>query len=382
MILDDEKAKLFKQIRVKLGGQIRKVELTDDDLCTLLEVAIGNYAEVVQGFIIESNWSNLLGKKVGFELSNSEIVSAISTRSFEITKYYGEWFSKEHGLNQNSRSGKWVLNKDFIKLENGKSNYYIQPNRQICKVMWVTPPPFNPALFSGLGTGTFAFGPEMGYAQMGGGSMLGFGNGAYGTGLWAYQATDVVATYMDASFKNQLFGNELIYRVTAAPDGGQILHLLSTPGNRHGLRSSLSLDGCYLWYTYYDTNPDNADDCKKDNFNVIVSPEQVRLDSFDYSQFNDGAKNVIRSLLFSEACSTLALIRGKFSGAINSISSSLTLDYAMLMNLSKEYRDSAINDLKERMARLMPNEVMKRNAELVRDMKVVQSGTPLKFYVI
>ena len=55
MVLDKEKEKLFKQVRTALGAPIRKVELTDEQLCDLLELAIGDYAQVVQNFIIESN---------------------------------------------------------------------------------------------------------------------------------------------------------------------------------------------------------------------------------------------------------------------------------------------------------------------------------------
>ena len=68
MVLDKEKEKLFKQVRTALGAPIRKVELTDEQLCDLLELAIGDYAQVVQNFIIESNWATLFGKKTGLEM--------------------------------------------------------------------------------------------------------------------------------------------------------------------------------------------------------------------------------------------------------------------------------------------------------------------------
>ena len=40
MALDKEKEKLFKQVRIRLGGHVRKTELTDDDLCELLDLAV------------------------------------------------------------------------------------------------------------------------------------------------------------------------------------------------------------------------------------------------------------------------------------------------------------------------------------------------------
>ena len=117
MALDKEKEKLFRIVRRKLGGSTRKIELTDDDLCDLLELAVGDYAQVVQNFIIESNWAALFGKKVGLQMSNQELAFAISMRSLDMSKDYAQWFSKQVGLQQH---GKWELKKDFIKIEKGK----------------------------------------------------------------------------------------------------------------------------------------------------------------------------------------------------------------------------------------------------------------------
>lgn len=62
MIITDEVKHLFEIARTKLGAPVRKVELTDDQLCNLLEVAVGDYAEKVQNWVIESQWLNLYGK--------------------------------------------------------------------------------------------------------------------------------------------------------------------------------------------------------------------------------------------------------------------------------------------------------------------------------
>ena len=54
MALDKERQKLFKKIRSRLGAPVRTVELTDDQLCDLLEQSVEDYAERVQNFIIEN----------------------------------------------------------------------------------------------------------------------------------------------------------------------------------------------------------------------------------------------------------------------------------------------------------------------------------------
>lgn len=386
MVLDKEKEKLFRIVRRKLGGSTRKVELTDDDLCDLLELAIGDYAQVVQNFIIESNWAALFGKKTGLELSNQELAFAMSMRSLDMSKDYAQWFSKQVGLQQH---GKWELKKDFIKIECGKQVYVVPAGREINKVMWVAPPTTNAALFANYGGFGLSFGGGV-MGQMGLAGVTAFGGmgTAYGmgAGIWALPAYDVALMATDMSYKQQLLRSDLVYKVTAGPDGTHLIHLMSTPGSKltfgMGGINMYPLHGCYLWYTYYDTNPNNADECRKDNENVILSPDQVPLNEMDYAFFNAPTKALIRQLLIAHAAQTLGFIRGKFSGNLNIINNSLTLDYNMYLDLAKTERDNALNELKERLQRMTPWEIMKKQAEMVQSMKEIQKGTPLGIYVI
>jgi len=385
-MLDKEKETLFRIVRRKLGGSTRKIELTDDDLCDLLEIAIGNYAQVVQNFIIESNWAALFGKKTGLELSNQELAYAMSMRSLDLSKDYAQWFSKEVGLQQ---QGKWELKKDFVKIECGKQVYVVPAGREINKVLWVAPPTTDPALFANYGGFGVAFGGGvMGQMGLGAATVFGGMGSAYGmgAGLWALPAYDVALMATDLSYKQQLLRSDLVYKVTAGPDGTHLIHLMSTPGSRltfgMGGINMYPLHGCYLWYTYYDTTPDNVDECRKNNPDVILSPDQVPLNEMDYSMFNAPTKAMIRNLLIAEAAETLGLIRGKFSGQLNIINNSLTLDYNMYLNLAKDMRDSVMNELKERLQRMTPWEMMKKQAEMVQSMKEIQKGVPLGMYVI
>lgn len=386
MTLDKEKEKLFRIVRRKLGGSTRKVELTDDDLCDLLELAVGDYAQVVQNFIIESNWASLFGKKVGIEMSNQEIAFALSMRTLDMTKDYASWFSKQVGL---QAYGKYELKKDFIKLEKGKQVYVIPAGREINKVMWVAPPTTDQSLFANYGGFGVSFGGGV-IGQMGLGAATAFGGtgSAYGmgAGIWAMPAYDVALMATDLSYKQQLLRSDLVYKITAGPDGTHLIHLLSTPGSHltfgAGGLNMYPLNGCYLWYTYYDVTPDNVDECRRQNQDVILSPDQVPLDEMDYAYFNAPTKALIRQLLIAHAAETLSLIRGKFSGQVGMINNQLVMDYAQLMTLADKTRDSAMTELKERLQRMTPYETMKRQAELVRDMKEVQKGTPLGIYKI
>lgn len=386
MALDKEKEKLFRIVRRKLGGSTRKVELTDDDLCDLLELAVGDYAQVVQNFIIESNWASLFGKKVGIEMSNQEIAFALSMRTLDMTKDYASWFSRMVGL---QAYGNFELKKDFIKLEKGKQVYVVPAGREINKVMWVAPPTTDQSLFANYGGFGVSFGGGV-MGQMGLGAATAFGGtgSAYGmgAGIWAMPAYDVALMATDLSYKQQLLRSDLVYKITAGPGGTHLIHLLSTPGSRltfgAGGLNMYPLNGCYLWYTYYDVTPDNVDECRRQNQDVILSPDQVPLDEMDYEYFNAPTKALIRQLLIAHAAETLSLIRGKFSGQVGMINNQLVMDYAQLMTLADKTRDSAMTELKERLQRMTPYETMKKQAELVRDMKEVQKGTPLGIYKI
>lgn len=382
MVIDEERKALFKKIRSRLGAPVRKVELTDDQLCDLLEQAVEDYAELVQNFMIENNWAQLYGK----DLTGLDVAYALSVRTLDLSKDYSYWFSKEVGLQQR---GPYELKKDFFKIEKGKQVYVIPAGREINKVFWVTPPTTDAAMWANFGgLGVNFGGGVMGQAGLGATSIFGGVNSAYGlgVGIWALPFADISTMAADLSYKNQFIRSDLVYKVTAGPDGTHLVHLLSTPGSKltfgAGGQGYLSLQNCYCWYTYYDVSGAEADDCRKNNPDVLLTPDQVPLDKLDYSMLNAPTKTIVRQLLFGLACQTLALIWGKFSGNINLIASPLQLDYGQLMTLGREEREKAETNLKERLQRMNPYETMKRQAELVQSMLEIKKAKPLVIMVI
>ena len=381
MALDKETQELFEDVRVKLGIRIRKVELTDDTMCRLLKYAVGDYAQYVQSFVIENNWATLYGKN----LTNTDIAFALSVRTLDMAKDYSYYFSKEVGL---QNGGPWELKKDFIKLEKGKQVYVIPAGRTINKVLWITPPTTDQALFANYGGFGVSFGGGV-VGQMGLGAATAFGGiSGYGmgAGLWALPAYDVSLMAADLKTKNQLFRSDLVYKVTAGPNGTHLLHLMSTPGSKltfgAGGVNMYPLQNCYCWYTYYDTNNSNEEDCMKQNPDVLLTPDQVPLSKMDYSLFNEPTKALIRQLLTGHAAETLSFIRGKFSGNVSMLNNPLTMDYAQFMTYGQRERDNALNSLKERLERLSPYYTMQKQAELVDNSIKTLKGTPLGLYII
>ena len=365
---------LFLKIRNALGAPLVEVELTDEQLCSLLDLSIEDYAERVQNWLIENQWATLYGKNV----SNIDMAYALSVRTLDMSKDFSYWFSKEAGLQQR---GPWELKKDFFKIEEGKQSYLIPAGREINSVMWCNPSTSQAALYANYG-GLDTLGFAGGYGQAGGGSYGPIG------GFYIAQSMDIAYMATDLAYKNRLLRGDLTYKVTAGPEGTHIVHLYSTPGskltfgNKLTMNGSLSLIGCEVWYTYYDTTGKDADECRRANDSVILTPDQVPLDKIDYAFLNGPTKTIVRKLFLAKAKQTLALVRGKYSGKVSIMDAEANLDYTMLERQGEKEYDAAIEELNKRLERMTPWSQMKLQAEMMDSMAKILAGKPMKIYTV
>ena len=369
---------LFRRVRSELGAPIVSVELNNDILCDLFKNTVDDYSEKVQNWLTEVQWATLYGKNV----TNLDMTYALSLRTLDMSKDFANWFSKEVGLQQ---EGPWELKKDFITIEKGKQVYMVPSGRTINKVMYVSPPPTYAALFANYGGLDFGVGGGLG--QLG----VGAYGGMYGPmgGFYTAPAADVAYLATDLQYKKRLLHSDLVYKVTAGPDGTHLIHLLSTPGSRLNFGyagpqgNDLGLVGCTVWYTYYDTSAGGEDECLRANAgNVIITPDQVPLSSMDYSMFNSPTKSIIRQLLIAKAKKTLGLIRGKYSGKVNIPQAEMQMDYQMLIQQGEKEWEAAMKDLTERLGRMRPSAYLEEQAKLIDNMKKIQESTPLTWLVI
>ena len=88
-ITDDIK-ELFLRVRRILGEPVRSVELKDEQLCELLQVAIEDYSSAVQNEIILNNWMGFYGKNIS---NAKELAWGFMARSLDLSKEYSYWFS-------------------------------------------------------------------------------------------------------------------------------------------------------------------------------------------------------------------------------------------------------------------------------------------------
>lgn len=378
MKITEEINRLFKKVRSNLGAPIRSVELDDGTLCDLLDTCIEDYAERIQNEIIDNNWMSFYGKNVA---DSSALLQGLMFRTLDLSKDYSYWFSKQVGLQQ---EGPWELKKDFIKIEEGKQVYVVPSGRTINKVMWVNPSMTDTALFgnSMMGAG-FGVMPGMGPV----GFPAGYGRGS---GFYTTQVADVAYTATDLAYKRSLFSSDLVYKVTAGPEGTHLIHLMSTPGSRlsfgfSGMQNNiLGLANCELWYTYYDTpTQEEADECALLHADdVVLRPDQIKIGNMDYAFLNDPAKTIVRQLLIAKAKQTLGLIRGKYSGKVSIPQAEMQMDYQMLIQQGIDEYKTTMETLNKRLERLRPVNMMKENAELVQSNLEIQKLTPLQIFAI
>lgn len=375
MKITNEITGLFEKCRRLLGAPVVNVELTDEQLCSALEVAIEDYAEKVQNWLIENQWATLYGKNV----SNIDMAYALSVRTMDLSKDFSYWFSKEAGLQQR---GPWELKKDFITIEEGKQNYIIPAGREINNVMYCNPSNSQAALYANYG-GLDTLGFAGGYGQMGGGTFGPIG------GFYIAQSCDIAYMATDLTYKQRLLRGDLTYKVTAGPQGTHILHLYSTPGSKFSFGTvlttagSLSLVGCEVWYTYYDVADEaDADECRRQNPDVLLTPDQVPLSKIDFTFLNEPTKVIVRKLFVANAKRTLALIRGKFSGKVSIPDAEAVMDYNMLIQQADKETDATMDELMKRLERMNPYYLMQKQSELVDSMAKILSGKPMKMITV
>jgi hypothetical protein len=311
----------------------------------------------------------------------SELAYALTTRSLDWSRDFSYWFSREVGLQQR---GPWELKKDFFKVERGKQVYIIPAGREINKVLYVTPSTTKAALYGNLGTLDTGIGGGFGqYGNM--------GNGMGITGFYVGSAYDTSLMAADLKYKNSLLRGDLAYQVTAGPEGTHLVHLLSVPGSPNMVGGIAADDtwgwnryaNCYVWYTYYDISGKDDDEltqCLIDNKDdVLITPDQVPLNKMRYELMNEPTQQTIRQLLVAEAMITLGIIRGTYSGAVKIPEAEMQMDYNMLLDQGKQEKDRVLTELKERLDRMLPWNLMKNQADLTDSLIKVLQNKPMPF---
>lgn len=347
VISQNEKEKLYTQALHLLGMPVRGVELTEEQMDTFLELSISEYEQYVNDWLIESQWSSL----VGLDVDTQSLSRAFTTRSFDFETQYTYAYSKIVGL---QAGGPWELKKDSFELEMGQQTYVIPAGREINELLWFTRATLtdsivDPFLGGFGGLGGVAFGGVGGFAQVG-------ASGSY----FLLPAFDLLLRMGDRNIKNRLIGGDLTYRITAGPNGTKIVHLYNVPGGKFDFGSIQK--NTRVWYWYYDTSGGNRDECLEQNKDIIKLPSDVDIESLNWETLNKPSQNWVRKFFIAYCKEGLARIWGKFSGDLKVPDQDIKLDYTSLMTEAKDEKSKLIEELSQRLERLRPDKLLERKA--------------------
>jgi len=307
IISQPEKEKLYTQVFHLLGMPVRGIELTEEQMDTFMELSVSEYEQYVSDWLIESQWSGL----VGLDLDTQSLTRAFTTRSLDYETQYSHSYSKIVGL---QAGGNWELKKDYFELSGGTQTYIIPAGREINELLWfqraeLTDSIVDPFLGGFGGLGGVGFGGVGGFAQMG-------TSGSY----FMLPAHDLLLRMQD--------------------------------------RNSNLRNNFRVWYWYYDTM--DRDTCLEQNSDVVKLPSDIDVTPLTWDALNKPAQNWVRKYLIAYSKEGLARIWGKFSGDLQVPDSTVKLDYSSLLTEAKDERLKLVEELMQRLERLRPEKVLER----------------------
>lgn len=343
IITPQEREKLYTQVFHLLGMPVRGIELTEEQMDTFMELSLSEYEQYVSDWLIESQWSSL----VGIDVDNQSLTRAFTTRSLDYETQFSYSYSKIVGL---QAGGPWELKKDYIELSGDTQTYVIPAGREINELLWFTRAELtdsivDPFLGGFGGLGGVGFGGVGGFAQVG-------TSGSY----FMLPAFDLLLRMQDRNIKNRLIGGELTYRITAGPNGTKLVHLYNVPGGKFDF--SNMKNNYRVWYWYYETT--DRDTCLDENKDIVKLPSDVETEPLTWESLNKPAQNWVRKYLIAYSKEGLARIWGKFSGDLQVPDSTIKLDYTSLLTEAKDEKMKLIEELTQRLERLRPEKILER----------------------
>ena len=373
VIPEPERSKIYTRVKHLLGAPLRSVEVTDEQMDSLMELSIQDYEQYIQQWLIDSQWVNL----VNLNMSEKSVAKALVTRTMDFEQQFSYSYSKIVGLQS---SGPWTLKKDYFILSANTQNYEIPAGREVNELLWFSNQPWTAFGLGGLGG--FGFGgiglgaTEAGYAQMG-----------YQGSYFMMSGFDYLVRMQSSNILNRILGGSLTYRITGLPDGKRNIFLYNTPGGRFNWSNYSLYVGKAVWYWYYDVGPDDRAACLKANKDIIKLPSDVPLDELTWEDLNEPAKQWVRRWFTAYVKETLGRVRGKYSGNLKTPDSEISLEYQSLQTEAKDEKTKLIEELTGAegwLTRLRPEKVMEREALMAENLNKQMKfrAMPRQIYVI
>ena len=369
---EPERSRIYTRIKHQLGAPLRSVELEDEMMDSLMELAIGDYEEYILQWLIDSQWVNL----VNLNMNERSVARALVTRTMDFEQQFSYAYSKIVGL---QTEGPWVLKKDYFVLEKNVQTYEIPAGREVNELLWFSDQPWTAFGLGGMAGGFGGVGlgaDQAGFAQMG-------NQGSY----FMMSGFDYLIRMQESNILNRILGGSMTYRITGLPDGKKLIHLMNTPGGRFNFSSYSQYVGKAVWYWYYDVEPDSRADCLKNNPDIIKLPTDVPIESLSWEDLNVPGQQWVRRWFTAYCKETLARVRGKYSGNLKTPDSEIIMDYQSLLTEAKDEKTKLIDELTGAegwLTRMRPDKVMEREALIAENLNKQMKfrAMPRQIYVI
>ncbi|MFW5848089.1 MAG: hypothetical protein ACOCVF_04165, partial [bacterium] len=355
VISKKERQELYTKIKHQLGYPIRTFEIKDEMLDSYLEIAIENYSEYINNWLLEQQWNVLQD----LELDNVNLTFALTTKTLDFEKSFSYAYSKQVGLGANGPS-EWELKMDYITVSANTQVYNIPAGREVNEVLWYTPPMIDQGIVDPF-------------------AITNWGAGTFGWSYLGKPAQYVQPTYslllsaQDRSTKRRILDSILTYRITPGPNGTKNLFLYPVPGseNEIGGKWGKHYEGAKIFYWYYPTTHKNRNKCLELNSDIIKLPSDVPFKNLTWDKLNDISKTRIRKLLLAETKKAIGKVRGFFSGDIEIGNISKTMDYRMLLDEGEREEENVYSELKESLEKITLKNIMADKAEIAENLNRV-----------
>jgi hypothetical protein len=366
---DEEKQKIYKQIRTSIGEPVRDYTdmVTDDVIDTIIETAHEDYMSYVNNWLINQQWSSL----DGLSLTESDFIEGFTTKTIDFELSFARAYSKQLGISTN---GTWELKSDYITVSANTQRYLIPSGREINEVLWYTPAQIATNILDPIGMNGGWFGAPSGWY---------YGNTPAQAMLPSFS---LLLSTMDRMQKKKIIQSELSYRIVGGPNNQKWLFLYPIPGSRDEITGTQgkTLDGAKVWYFYYDTNQNGRDKCLEENSDVIKLPTDVPLAIKSWNTLNDNSKNKIRRLSSSYVKNYLATIFAKTSGKVilPDNSKTIDIDYRFFLEEYNKEKDTIFTELKQELLEFTYDRIMEKKASIARNVnEVLKFTTPKTFFI-
>lgn len=368
LITTVDKNKLYLHIKHELGYPLRPFELKDEMMDSYYEMILEDYSSIVNNWLIQQQWIGL----EGISSTNSDFLSAFTTKSNKYMESFTYAYSKQVGLGTNAPAATgWELKRDYIVCSANTQHYIIPANREVNEVLWETPPEIDAGMVDPFAMNAWSPG-MVGWSYLGRPAM--YVQPTYSTLLSA----------QDRRMKQRVMQSTLTYRITGLASGEKILHLYPIPGERHEIANSWGKHyaGRKVWYWYYDTNNVGRDKCMEENDDIIKLPSDPPTSVLKWDKLNDVARQQIRNLLIAKVKMVIGGIRGFYTGELGVAEKQLTMDYRHLLDEGTKLKEDTEKIILDSLTYLSQENMTKIRADVAENVNRERGYQPPMFPII